>query len=630
MTMYKRNRKQLAMRIFCALLLGTCLLGGHQPVSADVATLTTNFFNRNISVNTNSGSVVLSLSGTATEPWQTALGRGAKATGNHATAIGAEAEATEQTSTALGNEAKAQKKGAVAIGSGARAEEENATALGYNAVANGKNALALGYNARAHLENSVAIGYNSSVGAVNSVSFGSSGATRRLMYVSAGESNTDAANFGQLLKSASLNGSKLEFYTNAFKKSFDVDLSSLSGAGGAGGTAIGGGNVAYDATGNGTLTLKSGTGSTIASIAGFTDKYTTGVTLTGNKVTFTRNDGGTYSFDLPASAGGGGMSSLKADIATNKAGIAANQAAISGIKAQNGVVASTGTAKADEFVRGTAVYDYLHGDTIALGKGSTATGMNSIAIGFGNQVKGKGSGAFGDPTTITGSGSYSVGNNNTIGGDNTFVLGNNVNTTANNAVVLGNNSEGVDNAVSVGAKGNERQIKNVADGTADSDAVTVRQLNKVAGFDVNTIDADLKAANTRITRMDSKVNKVGAGAAALAALHPLDMDNKFDVAAAFGSYHDANAMALGVFYRPTDNVMFSAGGAMGNGENMVNVGVTFALDKGEGVRVSKAAMAKKINALTDENAAMKEKLAAQDTEIGALKAALARLEAKMK
>ena len=692
MTMYKRNRKQLAMRIFCALLLGTCLLGGHQPVSADVATLTTNSFNRNISVNTNSGSVVLSLSGTATEPWQTALGKGAKATGDHATAIGAEAEATEQTSTALGNEAKAkgvnatavgdgayatlggsalghfayargdysvafgfeaqtgtdstpadgteaiaigysakaQMQRAVAIGSGASAEEENATALGYKAIARGKNALALGNNTLAHLENSVAIGYNSSVGAANSVSFGSSGATRRLMYVSAGTSETDAANFGQLLKSASLNGSKLEFYTNAFNKSFDVDLSSLSGAGGAGGTAIGGGNVAYDATGNGTLTLKSSTGSTIASIAGFTDKYTTGVTLTGNTVTFTRNDGGTYSFDLPASAGGGGMSSLKADIATNKAGIAANQAAISGIKAQNGVVASTGTAKADEFVKGTAVYDYLHGDTIALGKGSTATGMNSIAIGFGNQVKGKGSGAFGDPTTITGSGSYSVGNNNTIGGDNTFVLGNNVNTTANNAVVLGNNSEGVENAVSVGAKGNERQIKNVADGTADSDAVTVRQLNKVAGFDVNTIDAELKAANTRITQMDSKVNKVGAGAAALAALHPLDMDNKFDVAAGFGNYRNANALALGVFYRPAENVMLSAGGAMGNGENMVNVGVTFALDKGEGVRVSKAAMAKKINALTDENAVMKEKLAAQDTEIGALKAALARLEAKMK
>lgn len=722
MTMYKRNRKQLAMRIFCALLLGTCLLGGHQPVSADVATLTTNFFNRNISVNTNSGSVVLSLSGTATEPWQTALGKGAKATGNHATAIGAEAEATEQTSTALGNEAKAQgvnatavgdgafatlggsalghyayargdysvafgfeaqtgtdstpadgteaiaigysakaqKKGAVAIGSGARAEEENATALGYNAVANGKNALALGYNARAHLENSVAIGYNSSVGAVNSVSFGSSGATRRLMYVSAGESNTDAANFGQLLKSASLNGSKLEFYTNAFKKSFDVDLSSLSGAGGAGG----GGMSSLKFAGDDGPTITKTDGNTLEILGGASP-----ATLSENNIGVASESGAlkiklakdiTGISSLTTESGvkidaAGKITGVKdgtADsdavnvkqlknldkkmtgntnaIAANKAGIAANQAAISGIKAQNGVVASTGTAKADEFVRGTAVYDYLHGDTIALGKGSTATGMNSIAIGFGNQVKGKGSGAFGDPTTITGSGSYSVGNNNTIGGDNTFVLGNNVNTTANNAVVLGNNSEGVENAVSVGAKGNERQIKNVADGTADSDAVTVRQLNKVAGFDVNTIDADLKAANTRITRMDSKVNKVGAGAAALAALHPLDMDNKFDVAAGFGNYRNANALALGVFYRPAENVMLSAGGAMGNGENMVNVGVTFALDKGEGVRVSKAAMAKKINALTDENAAMKEKLAAQDTEIGALKAALARLEAKMK
>lgn len=364
----KFMRKSLKM----ALLL-SMLLGGYGTVSANVAALTTNDDNRNISVNTNSGSVEITLSGTSKDPKQTALGNGAKATGNLATAIGAEAEATEQTSTALGNaakakgvnatavghgayatlggsalghlayargdysvafgfeaqtgadstpadgteaiaigySAKAQMKRAIAIGSGASAEEEGATALGYKATARGKNALALGSNARAHLENSVAIGYNSSVGAVNSVSFGSSGATRRLMYVSAGESETDAANFGQLLKSASLNGSKLEFYTNAFKKSFEVDLSSLSGGGGSGGTVISGGTVAYDATGNGTLTLKSGTG-TVASIAGLTDKYTTGVELTGNTVTFTRNDGGTYSFDLPASAGtGGGMSSLQ-------------------------------------------------------------------------------------------------------------------------------------------------------------------------------------------------------------------------------------------------------------------------------------------------------------------------------
>ncbi|WP_101912961.1 YadA-like family protein [Megasphaera vaginalis (ex Bordigoni et al. 2020)] len=777
MTKYGNTHRTLSLRILCVLLLGTCLLGGHGTVSAIVDTMTPTNTNKNISVNTNSGSVELTLSGLATEPWQTALGDGAEATGGHATAIGADAKATAQGNTALGDNAKAegtsadgmsataigagayatrggsslgnyayargdnsvafgsgaktgtesspasgteaiaigytakaQKKWAIAIGSGANADGESATVLGYKAKASGKNALALGYNATASLENSVAIGYNSSVGAANTVSFGSSGATRRLMYVSAGESDTDAANFGQLIRSAGLSGSKLQFYTQAANKAFEVDLSSLSGAGGA---VIGGGSVAYTATGNGTLKLKNGVGSTIASIAGFTDKYTTGVELVGNTVTFTRNDGGTYSFELPASAGSGGMASLKfagddgpvitktdgqkmdilggaapaalsennigvasedgalkvklakdiqgisslttesgvkidaaglhagnkkvtgvadgtADsdavnfkqlknldkkmtgntnaIAANKADIAANKAAINSIKTQDGVVAPAGTAKATEFVKGTTVYDYLHGNTISLGKDSAATGMNSIAIGFGNQVTGKGSGAFGDPTTITGNGSYSVGNGNTISGDNTFVLGSNVNTSAKNAVVLGNNSEGADNAVSVGAKGSERQIKNVADGTADSDAVTVRQLNKAAGFDVNTIDADLKAANNHISSLDNRLSKVGAGAAALAALHPMDLtDDKWSVAAGLGHYKNANAAAVGLFYRPSEAVLLSVGGAFGGGENMLNAGVSVAVGSGT-VKGTSGTMAKRVADLEADNENLRREL----------------------
>ena len=191
-----------------------------------------------------------------------------------------------------------------------------------------------------------------------------------------------------------------------------------------------------------------------------------------------------------------------------------------------------------------------------------------------------------------------------------------------------------------GQHAGDKKITGVAAGEADTDAVNVKQLNQAIA---SVGGADLTAVNNRISRMDSKVNKVGAGAAALAALHPLDMDNKFDVAAGFGNYRNANALALGLFYRPAENVMFSLGGSLGNGENLVNAGVTFALDKGKGVRVSKAAMARKISALTDENAAMKqenvgikqenlvikEKLAAQDREIGALKEALARLEKRM-
>lgn len=123
--------------------------------------------------------------------------------------------------------------------------------------------------------------------------------------------------------------------------------------------------------------------------------------------------------------------------------------------------------------------------------------------------------------------------------------------------------------------------------------------------------------------MDSKIEKVGAGAAALAALHPMDTDSKFSAAAGFGNYRGANAMALGMFYRPTDQVMFS----MGNGENLLNVGVSFALDKG--VSTGKAAMAKRITNLSEENKTIKAENAQMKAEIQALKEALVRLEAKI-
>ena len=142
---------------------------------------------------------------------------------------------------------------------------------------------------------------------------------------------------------------------------------------------------------------------------------------------------------------------------------------------------------------------------------------------------------------------------------------------------------------------------------------------ELAALTVGT-GAGLDEVSHRIDNVDSKINKVGAGAAALAALHPMDTDGKFSMAAGFGNYRDANAMALGLFYRPNDRVMFSMGGSLGNGENLLNVGVSFALDKG--VTTSKAAMAKKIASLTEENAQ-------QAAKIETLEARLAALEAKL-
>ena len=179
----------------------------------------------------------------------------------------------------------------------------------------------------------------------------------------------------------------------------------------------------------------------------------------------------------------------------------------------------------------------------------------------------------------------------------------------------------------------------VAPGEDDTDAATVGQVREVNQVAYNNA---VNLSNS-INKLDSRINKVGAGAAALAALHPIDTDDKFTMGLGYGNYRSANAMAMGMFYRPTEKMMISVGGAFGNGENMVNAGISIALDKNKGFGTSKAVMAKNIKALSAENAAIKEenadmrkqlndqdaKLTTQEAEIQALKAALARLEAKI-
>ncbi|MBQ9636034.1 MAG: YadA-like family protein [Acidaminococcaceae bacterium] len=213
-------------------------------------------------------------------------------------------------------------------------------------------------------------------------------------------------------------------------------------------------------------------------------------------------------------------------------------------------------------------------------------------------------------------------------------MGSNVTANVNNAVVLGNNSTAEADAVSVGSEGGERQIKHVKDGTDDTDAATWGQVQdevqKVAQNDYN----NAVYLNNSIKRLDSKVNKVGAGAAALAALHPLEMDNKFGMGAGYGNYRNAHAMALGVFYRPQDNLMFSVGGSMGNGENMVNAGISIALDKG--FTSSKAVMARQLKAQGEALEEQRKANAEQETKIhnleaenAAIKEQNARLEARL-
>ena len=128
---------------------------------------------------------------------------------------------------------------------------------------------------------------------------------------------------------------------------------------------------------------------------------------------------------------------------------------------------------------------------------------------------------------------------------------------------------------------------------------------------------DIKNVTNKVGELGTRVNRVGAGAAALAALHPLDFDpdDKWDVAAGYGNYKDAHAVSVGAFYRPNEDTMFSVGGSFGGGENMVNAGVSVKLGQGNHVSTSRVALAKEVEDL-------KAIVKAQSAEIKAMRGAM--------
>ena len=131
---------------------------------------------------------------------------------------------------------------------------------------------------------------------------------------------------------------------------------------------------------------------------------------------------------------------------------------------------------------------------------------------------------------------------------------------------------------------------------------------------------DIWNITNKVDKLGTRVNKVGAGAAALAALHPLDFDpdDKWDIAAGYGNYKDAHAVAVGAFYRPNEDLMFSVGGSFGGGENMVNAGVSLKLGQGNHVSTSKVAMAKEIVDLRDENKDLKKRLDTMEQKMNSI------------
>lgn len=282
---------------------------------------------------------------------------------------------------------------------------------------------------------------------------------------------------------------------------------------------------------------------------------------------------------------------------------------VSDIKNDVDVIKKTGrTYQGDD--KKTVKVDFAEGKFLSLTGGANdvstannigvmANGENGLAIRLAKKLNGLESVTTGK-TTMDDNGLTIAGSDGKTG-----------TTVTNSGIKIASGGDGthaveVSNSnVSMGGQ----QIHDVAPGTAATDAVNVSQLSMFADN-----------VGGAINKLDNRVNRVGAGAAALAALHPLDFDpdDKWDFAAGFGNYKNANAAAIGAYYRPNEDTMFSVGGSFGGGENMVNAGISFKLGQGNHVSTSRVAMGKEILDL-------RKVVAKQDGEIQELKQLVNRL-----
>ena len=203
---------------------------------------------------------------------------------------------------------------------------------------------------------------------------------------------------------------------------------------------------------------------------------------------------------------------------------------------------------------------------------------------------------------------YVAGKNMTITGSGDDITIATKDDVAFNSVKVGNTVNISSNGIDAG----NTKITNVQDGTVSpdsKDAVNGSQLYSVEQ-DVLNMGDSINNIGGRVNDLDKRVDKVGAGAAALAALHPLDFDpdDKWDFAAGYGHYDGRNAYALGLFYRPNEDTMFSAGSTLGNGENLFNAGLSLKIGQGNHVSTTRVAMAKEMLDLRADNKAMHEQI----------------------
>jgi len=540
-------------------------------------------------------SVAIGNTAVASNTNTTAMGMKAEASGEKASAVGESATASGSSSSAFGTGAKATASGTTALGNGNKAVAVNATAVGVENTSSGEAAVAvgtqnnvsgntsgaigvknvvtnansyvLGNNVTTTQDNSIVLGnesidraatteskatignltYGTFVGqgskANGVVSVGAEGKERQLINVAAGKVSANSTD--------AINGSQLYAVANTLN---NVAASTVSVLGG-------NAEVAPD----GTITM-SNIGSTGKSTVDEAIKAARSEVTPGENTIVQETTGSDGQKIYTVNA-------YKSEI---------EQAAGSAIKSTASQAGYTTTYTLDLTDETKAnIQKGIDANTMVTTKGLTFVGDHGNTD---EQLLGRAVNVKGDGNNIT---TEASGNTVTVKMSDTPTFTSVDSDSYNVGGTTYINSNGIN--------ANNKKVTNVAPGeisAISTDAVNGSQLYETKQSITNMGNT----LNRSVSHLDNKINKVGAGAAALAGLHPLDFnpDDKWNFAVGYGNYKNANAMAIGAFYRPNEDTMFSVGSSMGNGENMVNAGISFKLGQSNGVSNSRVAMAHEI------------------------------------
>ena len=447
---------------------------------------------------------------------------------------------------AIGHEATVSMNGAVAIGDGANAVGQNSVALGTGAsTTNG------GWN-------SVAIGWGSQATDSNVVSVGSDEYKRRIVNVADGTFAHDAATVGQIADVLGLedpNGKGLQIASGPEGYTFKNGAESVVEGINKNSESINKNSESIESLQRGQSDIWSSLDTRNQNLETMMSKASTFAAVTSNVDWKALN-----SMD---------WNSLNA---------------VSQISTMSLDVAPTNTIMAVS----SQVRDPKPGDSNESGNpsGDGSTDIPGLKVDA-DQISTDRDFSVGGDLSVSGEtnlgGSLTVEGDSTFKGDATFEKGASMNGTLNM---------------------NGNKITGVKDGdisASSTDAVNGSQLYQVQQ-DVANNSTAISTLGHKVGELDNRIDEVGAGAAALAALHPLDFDpdNKWDFSAGYGNYRGESAVAFGAFYRPNEDTMFSVGGTVGNDDNMVNAGVSIKIGSGSsGVTTSRVAMAKEIKAMRD-------------------------------